>query len=238
MKKIQQFQSLWWLIPFIAFSGGYFFTRSMFSVKKVAVPRLVGLSLEQGLQRASDAQLSVQIIAEKPDIDLQPGTIISQRPLEHQIAREHQVIYIVIAQRPPIKKTPTVQGHPLDQAIQELSKASIAYQVISLPLQTTSSLVIAQAPAPQEPLVEPLRLYTSHDQQWYILPDFTNQPLADVLSFLEKHKISAQVTYQETLAPSYCVDQQRPLAGTLISLNNSPTIQLLAKAAHYEPSQI
>jgi len=221
--------SLFWLIPFAAFVGGYFATRLLFSVSKVPVPLLVGLSLESGIKRASDNQLSVQIIAEKTDSDLQPGTIISQKPLEHQIARQHQVIYIVTAKRPETKKTPDLCGKACEEAAQELEKAGISYKIITLSLSSAKT-IIAQWPAPHEPLMEPIKLYNAQQQESFIIPDLSTRPLAEVVSFLEKHQIPTQITYREP-AEAYQVDQQRPLAGTIISLVNPPTIQLLAIAS-------
>jgi len=229
MKK--KFFSLFWLIPFAAFVCGYFATRLLFSVSNVPVPRLVGLSLETGIKRASDNQLSVQIIAEKIDPDLQPGTIISQKPLEHQIARQHQVIYIVTAKRPETKKTPALCGKSSEEATQELTKMGISCKIITLPLASFSTAIIAQWPAAQEPLIEPIKLYTAQQQELFIIPDLSARPLPEVLSFLEKNNIPAQVTYRES-AESYQVEQQRPLAGTIISLANPPTLQLLAVARY------
>lgn len=230
MKTKSQVASFFWLIPFAAFIGGYFLARTFCSSHKIPVPRLVGLPLAQGAKLASDNKLSIQIIAEKSDPDIQSGTIISQKPHAQQTAKPHQVIYVVTAKHPEQKKAPDVQGKPIEQITHNLTDTGIPYKIISLPINGASTIIIAQYPAAQQPLTEQLILYTTQYQQTFIIPDFRNKPLADVIAFLEKHLIPATVTYDHPNKTDYRIDQQRPLAGTLISLQQPPTIQLLATA--------
>ena len=230
MKLKNQSISLFWTLPFVAFLCGYLLTRTLFCPPTVQVPFLVGLPLAQAAKIASDQQLSIQIIAEKIDTDLKPGTIISQKPQANQTAKHYQIIYLVTAKQPEPKKTPELTGKSVAEITQELNQAGINFKTISLPLNTSLTQVITQYPEAGQQLIEPILVYTAQYTPLYIIPDFKTKPLAEVLTFLETYHIPSTVTYNQPNAHSYTVEQQRPLAGTLISLQQAPTIQLLAKA--------
>ncbi len=223
--------SLVWLLPFAAFVAGYLLTRSFCIRKTVTVPAIIGLSLDDGIKRASDNQLGLQIIAEKQNPDLSPGTIINQKPHAQQTAREHQLIYVVIAKHPDKKKTPDLRGKTINEAIIEIQKKGLNHKIIYVPIIPKSALVIAQQPEAQEPMTqEPITLYLPTHENVYILPDFRSKPLEQVTTFLEKHELPAIINYDRLHAHAYVVEQQRPLPGTIFFPHQKPTIQLLAKA--------
>lgn len=222
--------SIIWLFPFAAFICGYLLTRSFCMTKTVSIPALIGLTIEYGAKLASDNQLGIQIIAEKYDPDLQPGTIINQKPHAHQTARQHQLIYVVIAKHPETKKTPDLQGKTIEQAVQELKKSGLNHKIILLPIESKSVLILTQQPQAQQPILEPIFLYTTARSQSYVLPDLRTKPLEQVQVFLEKHELPTTITYDRPHAKAYTVEQQRPLPGTIFSEHQKPTIQLLAKA--------
>lgn len=227
-----------WLVPFGGFAIGYILATLFFSGRSVEVPELVGLTLVQGATRASARQLNIRVIAEKEDRDLPAGTIISQKPLAHQTAKTQQVIYVAISKCPETKKTPSLVGIPHEQATQELNKETIKSHLIPINIPATPNSVIAQCPAANEPLHEPVVLYYAQPTAInYIFPDCTNRSLTEVLEFLAKHELKAAVTYQTPQQPdhTYHVTQQRPLPGTVISVDqtapekHAPIVQLLVE---------
>jgi len=221
-----------WLVPFGSFLVGYLFAHYFFAVKTITVPRLVGLPISQGLKKLSDYKLNIRIIAEKEDLDLPTGTIISQKPIHPQQVKAQHAIFVVISKKPEQKKTPHLIGKNIEQAKKELSKLHLNYKIYTLPLPAPHNTVAAQYPAPNAPFVGHIYLYqaTAPEHQ-YILPHLQKRELNDVLSFLERYNIKSTITYQNHSAKDqYIVVEQRPLPGTLISLRHPPHLQLRVQA--------
>jgi beta-lactam-binding protein with PASTA domain len=226
----RSFPSFLWLLPFAAFICGYLLVRSLCSTKNVAVPSLVGLNIQTGIKRASEQQLGIQIIAEKYDPDLQPGTIINQKPHANQTARQHQLIYVVVARGADPKIMPDVRGKPIEEATRELQKTGATVKNISLPIGASSQLIVAQTPEARQLLNDSATVYQADKKQSFVLPDFRGKSVEQVQDFLERHQLPATLTYDRPRAPAYIIAQQRPLPGTIFLESQPPTIQLLAQA--------
>jgi len=217
-----------WILPFACFLIGYIFATYLFAVKKIEVPQLVGLPISQGLKKLSDYKLNIRIIAEKEDLDLPSGTIISQKPTHRQYVKPQNAIFVVISKKPAHKKTPYLLNKKINQAKDQLSKQTLNYKIFTLPIQAPSNTVIAQYPAPDTPIIGHIYLYqASPSNQLYLFPDLKQRSLNDVLSFLEGYNIKSTITYKNHQTKGqHIITEQRPLPGTLVSLKQTPHVQL------------
>jgi len=226
MKIRQSSRSWFWVLPFVAFIGGYLVVRLFFSPTYTHIPLLVGLPLAEAVKCASQNYLCVHVAAEKVDEDLKPGTVISQTPFAHQKAKQRQIVYLVTSKKPDLQKAPSLCGKPHEQAVQELSRLGLTYKIITLQMQAPSDIVIAQQPEPEQPLNGPLVLYRAAYQRPIILPDFRTKLVSDVQAFLAYHGMPCTVLPLGHVPVNAVVEQQRPLPGTIVSRVQSPTIQL------------
>ncbi len=217
-----------WLLPFLGFICGYFFARICLNAKNLPVPKIIGLPVTQALFTLSSQKLNLHIIAEKEDLDLPEGTIISQKPSPHQSVKPHQAIFVVLSKKPELKKAPNLLGKNINQVKKELQSKGIKYKEFALPLNTPLHKTSAQYPAPTKPLNEAIRLFKSLDkEQKFIFPNLKECRWEDVKSFLERHDIHPTITYKNKKPKaSYTIIEQRPLPGTLISLKEPIHVQL------------
>ena len=217
-----------WILPFLGFMIGYLFAHIFLGTKNLSVPKIIGLPVTQALYTLSSQKLNLQIIAEKEDLDLPEGTIISQKPSPHQNVKPHQAIFVVLSKKPELKKVPLLLGKNINQVKKDLHNKGIKYKDFSLPLNAPLSKVSAQYPAPDQSFNEAIRLFTAHDnEQKFIFPNLKEAGWEDVKSFLERHNINPTLTYKHKKAnASYKVVEQRPLPGTLISLKQPIHVQL------------
>src|SRR5207249_10498487 len=95
---------------------------------------------------------------------------------------------------------------------------------------------IAQSPKQGEIVQDqPMILYISSGNAMPVLmPDLRNKPLQEVTSFLEQSHIKPEITHQAIVAHDHaCTDctitNQRPLPGSIVTLNNDLKIQLMVR---------
>ena len=107
-----------------------------------------------------------------------------------------------------------------------LQPHKIRAKIYTLPSIYPKGLCFAQIPLPQEPIEDTmLTLYVSGGNKKPILwPDFRQLPVSDVTNFLRTHAIEASVIHEHACLPNHTcasciVTDQRPLAGSLISLD-------------------
>jgi len=212
----------------MSFFIGYFIAELFFGSKPITVPKLVGTSITQGIRQLSTQKLNIRIVAEKEDPDLPEGTIISQKPSPNQSIKAQQAIFIVISKKPHHKKTPHLLNKTFEQAKNELIKQGIKYKEFSIDSHAPKNMIIAQYPAPEEPINGPICLYKAvSPEQKFIFPILKNRPLEEVKEFLERFNITPTITYKNQKATqSANITEQRPLPGTLISLKHPPHVQL------------
>ena len=188
----------------------------------------MGLQVSQAIKCLSERKLNMRIIAEKEDLDLPEGTIVSQKPSPQQPIKPHQAIFVAISKKPLIKQSPDLLGKTIDQVKTELHRKGIKYKELTLQFNTPQNIVAAQNPAPNKQLNGPIYLYKATPQkQKVIFPSLKNRNWEEVKSFFERYNINPVVTYKNKCHHNdYMVIEQRPLAGTLVSLKQPLHVQL------------
>jgi beta-lactam-binding protein with PASTA domain len=228
-----------WLIvlPFVCFTAGYFFIAHFFGAKEIETPALIGKKLQEAARELSALNLNLRIVTEKPDAELQAGTIISQTPSAGKHIKENQSIFIVISKKLPHPLAPECLGkHRAD--LQKLCDttgihATWHYLEHALP----KDLCFAQYPSAGTEITDRMIIYVSSGEKKPIIwPNFTGIASEKVIDFLTSHDISAQIIQANHIPSisgasseqSAVIIDQRPQAGSLILLDSGkmPRVQL------------
>lgn len=229
-KKIEQ---LLWLLPFLTFTFGYLFISYSFKSKTIKAPHFIGSSLHRAMTHASKKNIRLHIITEKEHAHIEPGTILEQKPQPGAALKEKQSVYIITARSPQQKNTPSIVNRTTKELKKICEKQRVKHKNYSIPSTSIPETCIAQIPAPNNPIKEnKIISYIAQKQSpFFILPDFSNLTLEDVIALLKEQDISYSV-YQKTtkLRQPYPKDatvaNQKPLVGSFIKLNKSTHLQL------------
>lgn len=222
-----------WIAPFITFIVGYFFLQLFISDNVVQVPALLGQDLLQATKICSQYTLNLRIIDEKEVVDVQPGTIVKQKPLPGKSIKRNQSIFIVITKLPEPVLAPhfiTEQGDQIEKTCQDKGIKNKFYFIES---SYPQGQCFGQIPLCGQPLEhKKMSSYISAGTaQQYLFPDLTYVPLQDVMEFFKQYNILCDVYYkdQKIIAPyssNFIVVNQKPLSGTLVQPNNKLYVQL------------
>lgn len=226
-----KFKSILWLVPFISFSSGYFITRSLFHHPQIQTPSLVGKNILEAFAHLSNHNLSPRLLDQKIDPDLPEGTIINQIPAAGQYIKQHQTVFLVLSKKPPITPAP----HLIGKTAQEIKKMgqSAPYKIKTHQIESNypTYQCIAQHPRPKEPIAHNtvIAYVCAPSHKPIVWPNFIGKPLEQVTEFLDHYHINPHIVSQSqrTTSRTKVVDQ-RPLAGSLVSLNadQPPYVQL------------
>jgi len=221
-------------MPFLSFLLGYQIFNYFFTTTKIEVPTLIGKSINEASKTLSDLNLNLRILAEKEDQDLPAAIVIDQTPLRKKI-KPNQSVYLVVSKKPAALKMPDLRNKELNEIKQEVQKLGIQIKTYSIASSTIKNLCIAQFPSPGEIIDKSAKviLYLSSGlKKPVLLPNFSGIALKEVIEFLNlqgvKYNIilyNNQLNYDPTL--NYLVIDQKPLAGSILQLDENLNIQLL-----------
>lgn len=208
-KRNNRYGDWLFLLPFLFFACGYFLIAHFFGAEEIETPALIGKPLQEAARALSARTLNLRIITEKPDAELQPGTILSQTPAAGKKIKANQSVFIVISKSLPRPHTPNYLHTPADRLPKEF--AGITIKKYYLANSAPKGHCFAQYPAPETPVTDRLILYLSAGNRKPIIwPDFTNKPLERVRQFLSEHHIEPHIIFQTPNTPQTPVlDQQK-----------------------------
>jgi beta-lactam-binding protein with PASTA domain len=177
--------------------------------------------------------VNLRVITQKEEADLEEGTILSQTPAAGTKIKAHQSLYVVIAKKPENKKAPSIIRMKKD-AIQTLcNKQDMQVKYYNLASNWPKGTCFAQWPPQDHPLdTNQLIAYISSPTNKPIIwPNLKNKPLGDVIAFLQEHGIEPTVTHtyahaHSQIPPNALVVDQRPLAGTILTLDDSKPLSV------------
>lgn len=217
-----------WLAPFFSFILGYLAAQLLFPIRTVITPCLIGKSVHDALILAHIGNLSIELYAQKEDMNMPPGTILSQDPAPGKKVRSHHSIRIVVSQQSACTHCPALVGMTRLQADALLADTSITPRYYEMPSIVPAGTIIGQFPAPHEPLKKPyITLYVAQKiTQPIIWPNFCTKSCAWTCDVLEELGITPKI-YGEADSKA-CIKKQHPLAGSLIVLDNAhlPHVEL------------
>ncbi len=222
-----------WLLPFLCFLFGYQFIRFFFTVDTLVMPRLIGRHLQEAVRMLSDQNLNIRIVEEKETTEVPEGTILSQIPLEGQKIKPYQSIFLVLSQRSSTTLAPVMQGLSESEAVQLAHDRQLdikRYKIFSSePIDTC----IAQIPGKSLPLTSRkiIAYISAGDQPYRLMPDFKHLPISEVTSFLRNYSIEPHIFHGYEVGEDHICDrcvviEQRPFAGTFVSLSTPFKVQL------------
>ena len=222
-----------WTIPFFGFIAGYMLCASFFSSQPLIMPSLEGLTLEQALTQASEHQLTLQLLGQKEDTTLQPGTILSHTPHAGDSIKAKQTVFVVIAQQPTQQQAPCLHGMQTTEIETLLKRKKIRYQTVSVTPCVHNPYCIAQTPPAGTTLTDNgIVLYMHSESSTRVLcPDFTGYSVAEINSFLAPYGITPTFFHTHQQSPNHSCDNcrvtaQKPLAGSFINLYKPFSLQL------------
>lgn len=229
---IYQAKKFLWALPFVAFAGGYFAAAVLFGAKSVSVPPVVGMNAAQAIKTLSLVQLNMRLMGEREDANLPNGTVVTQEPAPGAKLKQNRAVFVAISHKPGIKTMPALQGMTSQQAQAALVSLAAQPNIVPIVSNLPQGTVIAQSPAAGNAVRGHVVVYVAapHDQK-YLFPDLRGHTLGQVTEFLALHHLKPgnvqALGWSQVCAPTQPVVEQRPLPGTLVSLENVPSIQLL-----------
>lgn len=204
----------------------------IFRTPDTTTPHLVGKHVHEILPLITQHKLNLRLMDQKEEADIPEGIILNQTPRAGTLIRPNQHLFIVTTKKPVVTRAPHCVGISVDQLTQQLSATSISPRIYYLPHAYPEKMCFAQSPQPQEPLEKNrLILYiSSGSNKPVIWPDFINLPLHEVLEFLNSYGIEPHIindnVYKEHTSAEYRVKDQRPFAGTLLTLDEKKPLSV------------
>ena len=222
-----------WTLPFISFLCGYFILYNATHVKEIIAPSVVGKTVEQTLTILSHNNLNIRLLAQKNEANLPEGTILRQTPSAGQKIKPRQSIFLVVSKKPPVDIAPDFVNKKLTEINKQLATTSIRPRIYYVSTVYPSGTCFAQHPQSGEPIKNNrLLLYISAgDNKPIIWPNFCGKNIQEIINFLDVYKISPQIIHHIPKGPSHScsscqVIEQRPFAGTLLTLEQSKPVSV------------
>ncbi len=201
-------------------------------VEYIETPSLVGKNINESFVILSAHNLNPRLLGQNEEPELPEGTILRQTPYPKQKIKSHQSIFLVVSKKPPTKQAPHCVNKSVDE-INHLIPKTIRIDSHQVPSTYPINRCFAQFPAPSEALDNnQLTLYISAGNNKPIIwPDFTHKEIQEVTNFLQKYQIKPHVIHYHPPKPNHVcktchIIEQRPLAGSLISLDNTKNISV------------
>ncbi len=221
-----------WLTPFFSFSLGYTIMQYIFHAPDIITPNCIGKHLHEILPTITECKLNIRLLDQKEEANIPEGIILNQTPEANTIIKPHQQLFLVTTKKPSCIKAPDCIGIAVDQLISHLDTTNINPRIYYLPHPYPEKICFAQSPQPQQSLEKnKLILYiSSGNNKPIIWPDFTQHPLDQVIDFLDHCTIQPHIINdalnKELTSAEYRVKDQRPFAGTLVTLDEKKPLSV------------
>lgn len=229
-KYIKEF---YWTVPFLCFilgyqSFSYFFYRSV-----IETPPLVGKTLPEVAIILSQHNLNMRMISLQEDPDLPAGTIISQTPRAHNPIKPQQTIFFVLSKKPAQPKISDMRGQTIDTISKTLRNSKIRYRICEVNSPQPAGTCVAQIPEPGKEIASSgaLLYIASEEADTLLFPSCKGKTVQEVKQFLERYNIPVEIYNTHSTEPQHAdnasiVFEQKPLAGSFVSLKEPFTVQL------------
>lgn len=220
-----------WMAPFISFILGYLVIQQLVRIPEIAMPHLVGKQVHQILPIITQYSLNIRLLDQKEEIDIPEGIILNQTPAAGTIIKPNQPIFIVTTKKPIVLRAPQCVGIQSEELCSQLQSQSINPRIYYVSHPYPEKLCFAQSPHYNEPLEKnKLILYVSAgNNKPNIWPDFRNISLEEVMGFLNNYQIEPHIVNDGQYSyynNEYIVIDQRPFAGTLVTLDETKPLSV------------
>jgi len=226
-----------YVIPFACFLLGYFLLSIFVHGGSMPVPQLVGIPVQDALVLLSAQNLNARVQAQQENADVNPGTVLRQKPEAGQKIKANQSVYLVVARAPTRMTAPSFIGMTVQDALEEAKKAGIKTKQSLVPYAGAGGFVVSQAPAAGKEMDgSTVTFYVSEGIETAprLMPNLVGQNAQEVVAELEKQQIACKVE-RGPEAEGFALDQcvvvtQKPLAGALLEANKLPRVLILVAA--------
>lgn len=216
--KIKTFLSNYtWIIPFVAFLGGYLLLDFLLAEPSIETPDIIGKNIAQATKLLSQHNFNIRISAEKEDSELADGTIIAQTP-HHKKIKPYNAIFVVVSKKPTTLSASSLIGQS-KQSIEKITQPQkLRTMFVTLPNNAwASGYCFAQLPQIGHAIKDHTMtafLTPTEQEKLVIMPDFKSMKKIAVQEFLTLHDI------KYTLHPSELdyITEQRPFAGSIVNM--------------------
>ena len=156
MKKRSWWRGILWSLMVLALLvvgafAAYYIVMKVIQVPNLSLPNVVGDTEAQALAKLQSASVPASQIQEQRATNQKPkGTVYAQDPVGPTEVKQNRTITLYISSGPPQVTMPTLQGIPVEQAIQTLQDAGFASKnIIEQQVQSSqdSGLVLSTQPA-------------------------------------------------------------------------------------------
>jgi beta-lactam-binding protein with PASTA domain len=232
---VKQF-SLLWILPFTFFIAGYLTFSYWFAQPLVSTPTIIGMDLSQAALKLAEQNLNFRLLSTKEDNEIPANTVVHQLPQAGQLIRPQSSIFCVISKKGDTRLVPHCEAKHITEIIQELKKAHLQFRFFALPNATPTDYCFAQfPPAGQDAAQQPLIMYISQPiDQRMIIPSFIGSLIKDTIPLLDTYDLKTEIVHQRIPSIAHectrCkIVEQKPLAGSIINLQQSCTLQFLVE---------
>ena len=227
------FKDLYWVTPFVCFILGYqcfavFFYRSV-----IQAPPIIGKTLPEAATILSKNNLNMRMITEQEDPDIPAGTIISQTPRAHSAIKPQQTIFFVLSKKPAQPRIPDVRGTTFDDYSKKLSDLKIRYRTFPVQSDKPEGTCLAQIPTSSNEISTSgaLLYIASSAADVLLFPSCKGKSVTEVKQFFDKYNIPVNIYHTHSTSDHHTCDrciifEQKPLAGSFVSLKEPFSIQL------------
>jgi beta-lactam-binding protein with PASTA domain len=221
-----------WLAPFLSFVAGYCIMQRLFRAPESITPHLVGKQIHEILPLITQHNLNIRLIDHKEEADLPEGIILNQTPQGGTTIKPNQPLFIVTTKKPLAIRAPQCIGISVDELTPLLQTADIHPRIYHVPHPYPENICFAQSPQTNEPLEKNrLILYiSSGNNKPIIWPDFIGIPLQQATDFLDNYNIEPHIINDSPVkyytGIEYTVTDQRPFAGTLLTLDENKPLSV------------
>lgn len=229
-----------WILPFIFFLAGYYSMHTIYHTDEMPTPSLIGMQLPDAFSVLSQHTLYPRILREKEDSDIPAGTILSQTPAPLTQIKSQQSVFLVISKPTPVPRAPNCINVSKKAILSAAQARNIRVKTYSLPSIYPIDHCFAQYPSANQPIVDNTMIVylSAGNRKPILLPNFKQLTVHEAQEHLDKHPITLHTTHTTPTPHHNCssciIVDQRPLAGSLIILDDAKPLQLNLQV-HYQP---
>lgn len=229
---------LLWIIPFLCFLAGYYAMRTIFHTDEIKTPSLMGMQLPDAFTVLSQHNLYPRILQEREDSDMPAGTILSQKPAPYTLIKPQQSVFLVISKPAPLARAPNCINASKKTILAQTQARNIRMKTYYLPSIYPIDHCFAQHPAPDNVVTDNAMIVylSAGSRKQVLLPNFKNLTVQETREHLANQPITLHPTHTAPTPYHDCASciivDQRPLAGSLITLDDSKPLNLNLQVMH------
>lgn len=235
-QSLPSLTTLLWLLPFAGFMVGYATMSYFFSIESINTPSVIGLKLTDAFEHLSAHNLNPRLIAKKEIADMDEGVVLHQNPQPTTKIKSNQSVFLVVSTKPAQAQAPQLANAPITDSARKIQDENLRLKQYMIDGSYPKGFCIGQSPQPGQPLLEKKMIVyvCSGESKPVLMPNFKGKTIDEVVDFLNTYTITPTIMHTQMEKQGHRCDatcivhDQRPLAGTLITIDGSkkPTVQL------------